>query len=109
MERGWKKLPDLENSFVWFGEDPPDVTDILKKSSFDNHVCRYMIGILKDVGLLEGTGVSPNQSEGRHPLPGGVDHSTPSILKYFSKANKASRALEMGESPDIKESDEESD
>ena len=64
-ERGWKKLPDLENSFVWEGDSPANVTDILKKASFDNHVCRYITGPLTDAATLEGTGTAPLVSEGK--------------------------------------------
>ena len=66
MERGWQKLPDLESSYVWFGSgNPPEVTDILKKASYDNHVCRFLTGRLTDSGLLEGTGTAPVVSEGK--------------------------------------------
>lgn len=91
-KRGWQKLPDLENSFVWFGKNPEDVTDILQKSSFENHTCRYLIGTLTDVGQLEGTGISP---ERKQQVTAGTDN-TPGLLKYFSKtSNNTSRALKM--------------
>ena len=53
-DTGWKKLPDLENTFVWFGSNPPEVTDILKKACFDNYICRFLTGSLSGAGLLEG-------------------------------------------------------
>ena len=89
-EKGWQKLPDLENSFVWFGKSPPDVTDILQKSSFENHTCRYLIGTLTDVGLLEGTGISP---ERKQQMTAGTDNS---LLKYFNPVtNNTSGALKV--------------
>ena len=63
--KGWKKLPVLENSFVWFGEKPVDVTGILQKVSTSDCVCRFMMGRLTDIGLLEGTGTPPVVSEGQ--------------------------------------------
>ena len=105
QERGWQKLPDLENSFVCFGQSPQDVTDILQKSSFENHTCRYLIGTLSDVGLLEGTGISP---ERKQQVTAGAD-STHGLLKYFSTAtNIASGAVKMDDAG-FKERDEESD
>lgn len=72
-ERGWIKLPDLESTFVWFGRsDPPEVTDILRKACFDNHICRFLMGSLTDAGLLEGMGTAPalasNKSSGQTTL-----------------------------------------
>ena len=65
MKRGWQKLPDLESSYVWYGSNPPEVIDILKKASYDNHICRYMTGSLTDIGQLVGTGTAPVISEGK--------------------------------------------
>ena len=88
-ERGWKKLPDLENSFVWEGDSPVDVTDILKKASFDNHVCRYITGPLTDAATLEGTGTAPAVSEGK---PGQqVTAPTNTLRNYGFKAEPVSQ------------------
>lgn len=107
-ERGWKKLPDLENSFVWEGDSPADVTDILKKASFDNHVCRYMTGPLTDTGTLEGTGTAPVVSEGKS----GQHVTVPTLLNYFPKAGSSKSlpdveqvkpvSMEEGESDELK-------
>lgn len=79
MKTGWQKLPDLESSYVWFGDSPPEVIDILKKASYDNHVCRYTTGRLTDTGELEGTGTAPAVSEEKSGL-----HAT--LFNYgFSK------------------------
>ena len=91
-EKGWQKLPNLENSFVWFGENPPEVIDILKKASYDNHVCRYMTGRLTDIGLLEGTGTAPAVSEGKSGQQVAVPSST--LFNYgFSKATTESQIV----------------
>ena len=85
--QGWQKLPDLESSYVWFGNDankPPEVTDILKKASFENHVCRYMTGKLTDIGMFEGTGTRPPMSEGKPGQHTTIQSST--IKDYFPKA-----------------------
>ena len=64
-ELGWKKFPDLENTFVWFGDNPPKAkaTEMLKQSAFNNHTCRCLTAILSDVDEFKGTGVSPEQRE----------------------------------------------
>ena len=101
-ERGWQKLPDLENSFISFGQSPQDITDILKKSSFENHTCRYLIGTLKDVGLLEGTGISPEREQ---QMRAGTDNTRGGIRRYFNAAvtNNASEELKMESDPGFKE------
>ena len=79
-ELGWKKVPDLENTFVWLGKIPrtEDAIEVLKKSAYENYTCRYMTGPLSDVGVLQGTGVSPEQREKT------TAESNTSIRDYFS-------------------------
>ena len=93
MKRGWQKLPDLESSYVWFGSgNPPEVTDILKKASYDNHVCRFLTGSLTDSGQLEGTGTAPVVSEGKT----GQHATGPSSTLFnfgFSKIDPVSQSV----------------
>ena len=79
-ERGWQKLPDLDCMFVWFGDDPRDVLDILKKNSFENHICRYYTGILRGIEQFEGTGTPPVRSEEKRQAS-----RNRSILDFCSK------------------------
>ena len=78
---GWQKLPDIYSTYVWFGEKPhlKEATEILKKSSFDNHICRYFSGILTDADELEGTGVPPPQKEPLQSTP----QKNRSISEFF--------------------------
>ena len=82
IELGWEKLPDIDSTYVWFGEKPrlKEATEILKKSSFDNHICRYFTGILTDADELEGTGVPPPQKEPLQSIPQ-KDRSIPEFFK----------------------------
>lgn len=89
-ERGWQKLPDFESTFVFFGSDPPKFCDILKEFSYENHVCRYMTGTLSECDVLEGTGSAPAKNERKSLTPG----STPGLLKYYKKVEKASETLD---------------
>ena len=76
-----------------------------QNSSFENHTCRYLIGTLTDVGLLEGTGVSP---ERKQQVTTCADN-TRGLLKYFNSVTNTPGALKMDESPaGFKEGDEES-
>ena len=57
-------MPDLENMFVWLGDGkPPNVRDILQKSSYENHKCRVFTGILTSADLFEGTGTPPRRGK----------------------------------------------
>ena len=86
-ELGWKKVPDLESTFVWLGKHPrtDDAVEILKKSAYENYTCRYMMGPLSEVGVLQGTGVSPEQREKANGA------SNTKILDYFSTPKAAKR------------------
>ncbi len=98
MKRGWQKLPDLDNSYVWLGSNsPPEFIDILKKASYDNHVCRYMSGSLTTIGQLEGTGAAERKSP-RH-----VTAPTSTLLDYpgFSKGDGVSQIPKT--LPDVKQ------
>lgn len=99
MKRGWQKLPDLESSYVWFGSNPPEVTDILEKAAYDNHICRYMTGNLTGIGQLEGTGTAPVVSEGKAGQHA-VTAPSRSILNYFSKANSKNQIKML---PDVEQ------
>lgn len=86
-ERGWQKLPDFENTFVFFGSDgPPKFCDILKEFSYENHVCRYMTGTLSECDVLEGTGSAPAKNEQKSLSQG-------STLFDYYKVEKASETL----------------
>ena len=89
MKRGWEKLPDLENSYVWFGSTPPEFLDILEKASYDNHICRYMSGSLTHMGQLEGTGVASVVGEGKSGQH--VTAPTTTLRDYGFKAEPVSR------------------
>lgn len=85
-------MPDLENSYVWFGSTPPEFVDILKKASYDNHVCRYMSGSLTHIGQLEGTGVAPVVGERKPGQRGTCTPPTTTLRDYgFSKAEPVSQ------------------
>ena len=87
--RGWQKVPDLENTYVWFGDDkPPNVMDILKKNSFENHTCRVLTGILTSADLFEGTGTLPKKSEKNEQASVSTEGNT-SLHDFFPRVKKA--------------------
>ena len=89
-------------TIVWFGSNPPEFIDIiLKKASYDNHVCRYMTGSLTSTGQLEGTGTAPVVSEGKSRQHAGTAPSTTLFNYGFSKANSESQMVKM--LPDVKQ------
>ena len=67
----------------------------------------YMIGILTNVGQLEGTGISPERNEKKLKIS--CTGTIPSLLNDFSKIDRTTRAPKMDGCPDLKQSDKESD
>lgn len=92
---GWHKLPNVDCRYVWFADSEKPcltkVNKILKKASFDNHICYHFAGILVDVGVLEGTGDSPTEKKPLQPV-----QNNRLIQDYFSKSPKTGPGIHVG-------------
>ena len=87
IARGWQKVPDLENTYVWFGNKPHDIRDILKKGSYETHSCRVLTGILSSADLFEGTGTPPKREQENQQASANTAGNR-KILEFFTPDGK---------------------
>ena len=103
--RGWNKEPDFEGVYVWSrsgpSDEPPDVVDILEQYSYENHICRYLIGPITSSGKLQETGATPVASDQK--LRQRVSPPNRRIPDYFPRASNGGHIVQMLRNPEVAE------